>query len=171
MVVPARADSEHHEPEAGWGRKLTLSLRFWLRQSKSRLKLQLHRKPWCLNGGNNETSLRILRLTGNSPRPLTRGVAETLVKIPKARGTIIETFMLIKLGFEWFDFTNCMIFIYSIVKGAFRVLWKILLVSRHFQTPTGEFRGRKFPTSPTLVLWCTSNSKVKMFRKFAARPT
>ena len=47
-----------------------------------------------------------------------RGVAETLVKIPKARGTTIETFILIKLGF---DITNCMIFILH-SKGAFRVL-------------------------------------------------
>jgi hypothetical protein len=44
---------------------------------------------------------RILILTGNSLRPLARGVAETLVKIPKMRGTRIETFILMKLGFDY----------------------------------------------------------------------
>ena len=83
----------------GWfGQKFdSLSLRLWLHQFNSRLKLQLHRKPLCLNGGNNETALSNFEADS---RPLRRGVAETLVKIPKARGTRIETFILIKPGSE-----------------------------------------------------------------------
>ena len=54
MVVQARA--EHHDRHAGlsWGRTLILSLRLCFRQSKWRLKLQLHHKLLSLGGGNYE---------------------------------------------------------------------------------------------------------------------